>query len=335
MPNIPVPLHLIQSALDDPEEKGWIESFFAHMDKVHKKYKAKIPKWCYAPTHYMVKKFGADPNSSQSAVQTQVIKLSLALYLGTWRLTKRVYTFDSTIFEMVWNTPLRANEPIPSYLLKHLPVRAVWIECPPDHKLQGFLACCDYGSAGESLAIYGFERETLRPLSAQIYFDEQVTLDAELDRQRSAFTHEPIFDAVTKPLIKGMVSCLLYLCSDKPDIVVPDNYQPLKIRKTALGSIPIPVDQVEEWLVGSRLGPKFRREDEGETRPKARGTGEVQFQGPPTGRRLRRHIREAHWHLYWTGKGRNKPVLKWLAEIKVNHQWEESDLLPITRSTVE
>jgi len=36
-----------------------------------------------------------------------------------------------------------------------------------------------------------------------------------------------------------------------------------------------------------------------------------------TGRTVSPHIRRAHWHTYWTGKGRTVPVLRWLHPILV------------------
>jgi hypothetical protein len=39
---------------------------------------------------------------------------------------------------------------------------------------------------------------------------------------------------------------------------------------------------------------------------------------PPTGITLKPHIRRAHWHLFWAGKGRGEPRVKWLPPIPVN-----------------
>ena len=54
----------------------------------------------------------------------------------------------------------------------------------------------------------------------------------------------------------------------------------------------------------------------------------------PTGKshkvlyKMRPHVRRAHWHHYWTGRGRQKLVVKWIAPILVNNTDESGGIIP-------
>lgn len=110
-------------------------------------------------------------------------------------------------------------------------------------------------------------------------------------------------------LLSPLVSLLLYLCSEKPDVT--GHGQPGKPKRIK-GSKKLDVPKrVRHWDVAFRLGASLRRAEAAarDQKEPAMGRGETP----------RPHIRRAHWHLYWTGpKGSEQtPVLRWLSPILV------------------
>jgi len=112
-------------------------------------------------------------------------------------------------------------------------------------------------------------------------------------------------------------SLILYLCSSEPDIIqtsknkrkVKKKKNPKKQKRT------LPT----EYRVGATIGATIRRAKENYNSSGVTGTGSKKSP----------HIRKAHYHLYWTGKGRKIPKLNFVAPVTVNIG-EEPDL-PIVR----
>lgn len=102
--------------------------------------------------------------------------------------------------------------------------------------------------------------------------------------------------------LRRVLPFVLYLCSDDADIVhgggsvdeLPVFAKPTKTRRHGARIFPPPAPTY--WGVGWRLGRAVRRSQQSDP---------VADQGsdPGSGNRLRPHLRRAHWHLYWTGKG--------------------------------
>ena len=110
------------------------------------------------------------------------------------------------------------------------------------------------------------------------------------------YWHDPVL------LAKVAKAILLYLASPEPDIesVVPEKYRHSQWRKGA-GTLP------DTYRVGWHVGAALRRAREGHG-------GEY----GTSGKRVRPHMRKAHWHLYWTGVGRSVPQMRWVAPVAVN-----------------
>lgn len=110
------------------------------------------------------------------------------------------------------------------------------------------------------------------------------------------YSHDP------ELLAKVAKAILLYLASPDPDIesVVPEKYRHSQWRKGA-GTLP------DTYRVGWHVGAALRRAKEGHG-------GEY----GTSGKRVRPHMRKAHWHLYWTGVGRSVPQMRWVAPVVVN-----------------
>jgi hypothetical protein len=111
-------------------------------------------------------------------------------------------------------------------------------------------------------------------------------------------------------LLQTILGPILYLCSDQPDIrnrkrpaERPVRLSPAKKRK----KLKVPRGQVI-WETGFTIGPRLREAER------------VRYVTDPDQphNRVRPHIRKAHWHVYWTGKGRTIPILKWVHPCFIN-----------------
>ncbi len=126
-----------------------------------------------------------------------------------------------------------------------------------------------------------------------------------------------------------MVSLLLYLCSEEPEIGDggrrPGNPVPKRTRR---GLRLFPPDRPARWDVGVRLGAALRL---GAARHEA--AGEPGPEGERRRSRPRAHIRRAHWHTFLAGRARSEKRIKWLPPIPVNV--DDISALPAAVRTVE
>ncbi|MBF6065441.1 hypothetical protein IU500_34480 [Nocardia terpenica] len=98
------------------------------------------------------------------------------------------------------------------------------------------------------------------------------------------------------------VSLLLYLCSDRRDISAPTEVTANRKKRHVPGAASTVID------VGFDIGPKLFAARQAASAPSA-----------DSGKRVRPHIRRAHWHTYWTGP-REQPTadVRWLHPILVH-----------------
>jgi hypothetical protein len=104
-----------------------------------------------------------------------------------------------------------------------------------------------------------------------------------------------------------LISILLYICSDAPEIdnnrepgTSPSRPTPTKTQK---GWRLFPPDCPKIWTVGAQTGELLRQS----------------IMSDDTGRSVRMHLRRGHWHGYWTGskKGKQKFSYKWISPLIV------------------
>lgn len=102
------------------------------------------------------------------------------------------------------------------------------------------------------------------------------------------------------------IKLLMYLASSNPDIEM-DKYW--KRQKSRLERLHKDVSDIpEEWTVGARYGSVIRQNS----------TKSISEYGGGTHKSPKAHIRSAHFHLYWKGKNRQVPSVKFLSPIVVN-----------------
>lgn len=109
-----------------------------------------------------------------------------------------------------------------------------------------------------------------------------------------------------------LMQSLVYLASDKPEVqeneVTKKTYKPSRTVKNRFS-------EVRKWDVGVRYGQMIRA-----TRLSRRETSGREYgQRKPT----RPHVRKAHWHRYWYGKGRTQVKVLWLPPTYVSGTVED------------
>jgi hypothetical protein len=118
----------------------------------------------------------------------------------------------------------------------------------------------------------------------------------------------------------GLLSVLLYLCADEPEIdgLVP---MPPKVARTKKGRAILPTPArplVHEcgYRLGARLDAALHAASE---------------HADGTGTKVAAHVRRAHWHAYWTGPrdGERRLSLRWLSPMLVGGAPETAVVRPV------
>lgn len=319
----------------------WLEEYgrrfpgvWKALEGVHATLPEGAPQWAYLPAKAAISY--AVTRSKQPTVQA-IVDGSALHALAAWRMTKGIYRYDPTTFEMIYDTPLDGIVPID--VLYELPEWCVYIETKrdgepilieregrPDMALHGFFAQltpaalrghnslnltldCDLDGARNLIpSPYVLRRDTIQGSMLGMFDD--------LPDVRAKLTHSDIEAEAEQG--SRLISLLLYLCSANVDLrdakarqVRPSN--PVKTRiKGGERLFPLPAPTV--WETGYRIGVALRgalAEIE-----KREGTPHAHHAGGPK----RPHVRRAHWHTFLTGP-RDKPRiprLDWMPPIPVN-----------------
>lgn len=281
----------------------------------------KWPEWCWLPSQLV----------PPERTEEEKMDPHRLLMLATWRMTQGVYCFDATLYEALRETPLDGE--IPSQMLLRLPEWAVYIATPgmtlDGARIYGVWARNDYRKGSDvphelhllldgdgalqlqyiALPLAGTLQESLLAMMGDPEtYDEEV-----LDYTTNAF------DVIVRPVI----SMLLYLCSDRRDMMRAGKEAapaPLQFKP---GAAPKAPGAVKQWDVGVRIGAALRMAQE-----RAEKDAD-ELPNPPTGRRMKPHVRRGHWHTYWSGprkrddgspipKHEQSPNVRWVPPIPVN-----------------
>lgn len=240
--------------------------------------------------------------------------------LAAWRPGKGIYRYDETLRQALVNTPI--TDTIPSDVLHHLPEWCVYL----DHPLPGKT----FDEWGELVGAWIHLSAPIPAGKQQLRFlldfsthlcQVGVDLGGSIsDGLRSHLSSDWFVAKPFIPVLSSLLSLVLYLCSDTPDIrdVLARGRRPIRTG----GGEPI-ASGPQTWQVGIRVGAALRRahETQGDT---------VHPHGSP-----RSHARIAHWHLYWTGPGKRVPVLRWLHLIEVKRDPGSPEKLPSVMRGVE
>ena len=261
---------------------------------------------------------------------------SLLHALGLWRLSKGAYLFDPDLAREVGATPVGR---LPVDLLFRLPEPAPLVLLPEGlpawPEIEGFHVVLEWDPGGRPgigphlelrfLTWIRGEREH-HPANLVLDLDAKDLEEAVRKtlarsiREARGLAAKPLWEA--RPLLEreyGAVlgqalSLALYLWQEAPDLGGVAPRPPAPLVRVKGGKKVFPPGEPLVLPTGWRWGKAIRlARERREKEPSA-----------PTGRRGVPHVRRAHWHLYWTGKGsrkdpsRARPLLRWVPATLVN-----------------
>ncbi|MBF0235868.1 MAG: hypothetical protein HQK65_22970 [Desulfamplus sp.] len=284
------------------------------------------PDWCYLPVGAAHTVIWDECNRQGLAIEKAIPDVGNLAAILNWRITKGVYRFDKELLDSLWDVTLDKDIPA-DVIFDRLPEYCCYIdlESYPKSTHPGFFVYLEHDvntghreirftfaiknedtqdqytlanipfHAGEKSTVIEMLRETWeysqRQTSTRIF--ELSALD-NADVEKMAESYYPYF------------SLVLYLCSSEPDIIQTSKNK-RKVKKTKN-----PKKQKRalptEYRVGATIGATIRRAKENYSSSGATGTGSKKSP----------HIRKAHYHLYWTGKGRKIPKLNFVAPMTIN-----------------
>lgn len=109
-----------------------------------------------------------------------------------------------------------------------------------------------------------------------------------------------------------VLNAILYLCAENAEIaespVTKNTYKPYTKSKNKFS-------EIQKWDCGIRYGESIRKEKRENRDNDTQKNNTHEKKSVP----VRPHTRKAHWHHYWTGKGRQTLTLKWIAPTLVGY----------------
>lgn len=284
---------------------------------------------------------------SEEALMTFALDM---IFMGTFRYTKDVYKFDSTLLTHLINTPL--ND-VNAMALTRLPEYCVYVALDGiisfnGKKLLGFYAVYDDDLAHHRITDFAHFGENEARLLKEypdklrlrfLYDDDEKNniystyiplRDGDIcdiwqgliDLKKEVASHGHVTfgenDMLKEDeieLLKKVLPILFYLCSDQPEI---KDRKCSKIKKIPHYEKDKPKrifspSIIRYWDVGKEIGRKLSRQSRGHH---SRGG-------------ISPHLRRAHWHGFWKGCKDEKVMhYKWLPPIFVNPEKVNQSSIP-------
>lgn len=274
------------------------------------------PNWCFLPMaawYAIVSEGGNMPLE-------RVPDVGRLAAIGTWRYSQGIYRFDESVYDALRDTVPSGDMPVD--VLYRLPEWSVYIETPNSDwmgdTLYGFWAHLEFdiNEQKPELRLVLDTEQSLMPIPLHM---GKWTVTEAVDRAMqetlkqarkigiSTPASPPPSDLLAEKLY-GLVSLVLYLCSDEPEIdderepgSTPQRPRP---TRTKGGWRLFPAKRPRVWSVGKQLGEQLRKPAE---------------PSETAGNKKSPHLRRAHWHGFWSGPrdGERRFNYKWLPPIAV------------------
>jgi hypothetical protein len=249
---------------------------------------------------------------------SQTADVALLSALGTWRYTQGIYRFHPEFYNALLAT--LPNAELPVDVLYRLPEWCVYLETPGakwfSTQLFGFWSHLEWDANTErhELRLLLNTENALIPIILHL---GKWTVSEAVERAIAEAKHQAELhkldtldlSGTTKDISQNLaiLSLLLYLCSNEPEIIDerrpqdrPERPHPKRIKKGPRLFAP---EKPRIWTVGAGTGAKLAcAQVEASTRTS-----------------VAPHLRRAHWHGYWTGAraADREFVYKWLSPIFV------------------
>jgi hypothetical protein len=319
------------------------------------------PDWCYLPLGIAHTIIDAECKAQGIPTRDSIADVGNLGAILNWRATKGIYRFDSELLESLWKVKLDKEIPV-DLIFNRLPEYCCYIDLEHFEKsgpIAGFFVyrefdvnrkegeqreiriCLVYKeskSGSKSGSDNGNQEANIHMTNTPFHAYDKTTIGDMLGKtwaQAKQYANgtenlqiiDDLFDSMgeVSGVYEPMFSLILYLCSTEPDVVMVGKPQkkrlntknPKKQKKNRM--------KPQEYRVGATIGQAIRRGRKAGTE----GVSDGVSGGKVEKRTKSPHIRKAHFHLYWTGKGRTIPKLKFIAPVAVNIGEEPE--LPVVR----
>lgn len=251
---------------------------------------------------------------------------SLLLTLSKWRNHKIVYKIDNDFEKELMKTTGQVK--IPYKFLEKLENKCFYIELPKDsyfNELHGMFVnitrfldkwLIGVNRVTNDTVVYHFfiaMGKFVRGFGTEEYVDNNGEKGFIFNGEIEDWTHKdnniPVYkeaDRINEKLVdcnRFVLQFITYLCAENADIKISDES---KSTYHPSATIKDKYSEILKYDVGYNFGKIFREY-------KKRKVNSY-----PTGISKRPHIRKAHWHTFYKGKGKTETVIHWLSEIFVN-----------------
>lgn len=282
------------------------------------------PAWCFIPMAgwYLI----ISNNNTEKGGAGGRLPLHLAgdmgrlAAIGAWRYSQGIYRFDADFMAELADTSVVGD--IPSEVLYRLPEWSIYIETPGRQwlggDLYGYWAHLEYdiNTHRSELRLLLDTDELLIPVPVHLgpwtvtEAIDRATVEAARQASIAGMSFSLKTDHVQKiaASINPLISLLLYICSDAPEIdnnrdpgASPKRPQPTRTKR---GWRLFPAEKTRVWTVGQKIGTQLRAVNELPV---------------DSGRLVKAHVRRGHWHGFWTGprEGERRFKYKWLMPMVV------------------
>lgn len=266
------------------------------------------PDWCLLPM------------SGWAAINTPPrTPLASLTALGTWSFSRGTYAIDPTLTDALAETGL--SDALPSRAFYHLPEWCVFIETPgrmfSDTALTGFWAHLEWDTNQNrpELRLLLLTDTGLVPIVLHLGDWSVLTAIKKAIEEAKSYVQPgdkrlENFDLVAlKDEITPLVSLLLYLCSDAPDIEPGRQpkqsiFRPQYGRGAEKAGKLVQAEKPMRFEVGRVIGGILR-------------SAQSAQEPASTGKGKRAHLRRGHWHGFWYGPrdGERRFGYRWLHPI--------------------
>lgn len=252
---------------------------------------------------------------------------TLQQMFAAWRTTQGIYRFDPQMYADLIRTPHDGT--IPAEILKRLPQWCVYFETPGRvvthrgavHEQLGawaFLDCLPGQKSFEQMLVFGVHTTSgifFIPLPMVGTVDQSMKAYAQIRKFWGGGVLAADQVRTAANTAKHLLSVLLYLCSEQPELGVEGAapQRPELRCSKGMERINLP-SQPRVWDVGVRMGSVMRR---AHTRKEAL----VAAYKAAGGKGMCPHFRRAHWAHRWVGKrngGDRRLELRWIPPTLVN-----------------
>lgn len=238
--------------------------------------------------------------------------ISLFMMVNRWSRHKEVYKFDA---ELELALADAENIKLPIRILDRLPFDTFYIEFARDgifsKNFHGAFISAVKKDAGYIIVIQRVQNDlksmfgscSLVPVGNKknaIFIFDRTTTGCTQNERNTDWKEFSFF----------LINALLYMCASNSEITENEE---TKVTYRPTERVKNKYSEVRKWDCGYRYGASIRKIKGGKTKE-----DRVSARRQTAERHIPCiHTRRAHWHHYWTGKGRTELELRWIAPVVV------------------